>query len=923
MHKLAIIGSLLGATVASAAGSTAVTFRVLDGQVLQRYTTVRIGLIEDGRSAAKVLELTTDAAGAVTFHAPGPAFWAQVPDLGEATKTFSLAPAGTLAASFVETPRTWEPPSTAGPQEGPAVFSPSFGTAAGDQTISITIDCWSGGHCALPCGGVAVGNYDCSDGTGTWTPRCAFNDPVPPGNVVKRVTATVYSHQCSTSSRVETTLNGIPINTVTETRQSCRCTSTPCLDTLMTSDYYPYGFLGYQAGGTNTFGISVPTGTLCVQDVKLDLVYGPIDTRPVGWWKLDGNAQDSSASGLHGTASGPTFERAHINQGATFGHGPGSIEIPSGPLLDFADRMTVVAWVKPNRFNATQTIVNRWDGSPVSNWNLGMERGSWTWSVIAGGLSKTIKSPASAFATPDGHLPQGLWTHLAATYDGGTMRLFVNGTQVASDLVSGVFPGTSLSVMIGNRPNKMSFAGQIDDVRLFAYAMSPTEIADLANEVWPNTRSWANSDAWLAEHHAKLRHLNPTVLALNFVVGTTTDAAGMPALYGAANAISEGSRYHGYQDPAAEKTLEYNIIPVDMTAPVRGETCAYAGRSTCLASSSRWDYDDANKNPNSACYPRRPDANDLGFAPNGTIKYSELFSTRFANFYRLRDETIRILPLCELISSGRVHEVWIHGSADNCDVKGFEVVEVKPLYDANRRKVTPTDLKWCAGNGCFSELFNDEDDEVRASPGCGGLSRSIRVLWIQYNAPVGSAMDSAGHGFEGMAGTFREPPGPIPYLNEHFRRFGGFDRVAPSPIPPLRGWYDFCAYGDPGCLSYTITLFPPSQSVHFQNGTSSGDFTPYFPACGNAHFPMNATSHYDHANTTSVLSSCENFGLRNGASGSDRLSLIGANRWLPLAPGDDGAAWNIYWRQNMPGVGNAGTDAAGDPMLWWLPFLFY
>ena len=33
--------------------------------------------------------------------------------------------------------------------------------------------------------------------------------------------------------------------------------------------------------------------------------------------------------------------------------------------------------------------------------------------------------------------------------------------------------------------------------------------------------------------------------------------------------------------------------------------------------------------------------------------------------------------------------------------------------------------------------------------------------------------------------------------------------------------------------------------------------------------------------------------------------------------------WVIYWRQNMPGVGNHAKDDEGRPMKNWWPFLFY
>jgi hypothetical protein len=33
--------------------------------------------------------------------------------------------------------------------------------------------------------------------------------------------------------------------------------------------------------------------------------------------------------------------------------------------------------------------------------------------------------------------------------------------------------------------------------------------------------------------------------------------------------------------------------------------------------------------------------------------------------------------------------------------------------------------------------------------------------------------------------------------------------------------------------------------------------------------------------------------------------------------------WVVYWRQNMPGLGNKCVDDSGKPMKNWWPFLFY
>lgn len=167
------------------------------------------------------------------------------------------------------------------------------------QTRSFSIDCWSGGHCALPCGGSGTGNYDCSDGTGGWTNGCAYTDPLPAGATVTRVSAVLYTHQCAGSTTLSPTMNGQAIGTVTETRSSCTCLSSPCLNTTVTSVDYPNGFPGYNEGAMNTFGVNVTSGTLCVEHVDITLTYTTeplVIVRPTANQDFDLNQQNNTAT---------------------------------------------------------------------------------------------------------------------------------------------------------------------------------------------------------------------------------------------------------------------------------------------------------------------------------------------------------------------------------------------------------------------------------------------------------------------------------------------------------------------------------------------------------------------------------------------------------------------------------------------------
>ena len=74
-------------------------------------------------------------------------------------------------------------------------------------------------------------------------------------------------------------------------------------------------------------------------------------------------------------------------------------------------------------------------------------------------------------------LPLTTWTHIAATYDGATLRLFVNGTQVGTRAVSGsiVISGNPLRIG-GNSIWGEYFSGRVDDVRIYNRAISTAQI---------------------------------------------------------------------------------------------------------------------------------------------------------------------------------------------------------------------------------------------------------------------------------------------------------------------------------------------------------------------------------------------------------------------------------------------------------------
>jgi hypothetical protein len=85
-----------------------------------------------------------------------------------------------------------------------------------------------------------------------------------------------------------------------------------------------------------------------------------------------------------------------------------------------------------------------------------------------------------------GSVPPNQRTHVAATYDGSKMRVYINGTLDSQKAFPyGIFPGTNdlaIGAFVGGVPAGQyaySFSGQIDEPVIYNRALSPLEIQQI------------------------------------------------------------------------------------------------------------------------------------------------------------------------------------------------------------------------------------------------------------------------------------------------------------------------------------------------------------------------------------------------------------------------------------------------------------
>jgi hypothetical protein len=177
-------------------------------------------------------------------------------------------------------------------------------------------------------------------------------------------------------------------------------------------------------------------------------------------WKFNNNLSDGSGNGngLTGTVASWTDSTMEGDYAAEF-NGSSTLASTNLTYSGRQPRLSVAAWVKTTS-NADQSIIS-FDRNKY--WELGAQNGRFVWTVRdQGGVIHEIRGLLSN----DAVVNDGDWHHVAATYDEGSMRLFVDGAQVAQSS-GGTFrlgngSTTSVPGVIG-----AGFTGALDDVRIY------------------------------------------------------------------------------------------------------------------------------------------------------------------------------------------------------------------------------------------------------------------------------------------------------------------------------------------------------------------------------------------------------------------------------------------------------------------------
>jgi hypothetical protein len=177
---------------------------------------------------------------------------------------------------------------------------------------------------------------------------------------------------------------------------------------------------------------------------------------PAGYWRLgdvvgSATAADSSGHSFTGTVlSGVTFgDDALIqfdsNTAATLTTASTGISVADNATLDTTSGFTAECWVKFTSSPAsgeTRWLIGKWDGATSRGWKLTCEPSSGGWRAFVQNATGSAAATYSGLIDTNTH-------HVVMTYDGSTIRLYVDGVERNNVARSGGVPATSASVLIG------------------------------------------------------------------------------------------------------------------------------------------------------------------------------------------------------------------------------------------------------------------------------------------------------------------------------------------------------------------------------------------------------------------------------------------------------------------------------------------
>ena len=249
--------------------------------------------------------------------------------------------------------------------------------------------------------------------------------------------------------------------------------------------------LGINLNNVTTLGIGFErtgatggSGTVFIDDIRLyrsappvPIAVDPGTDALVAYYKFENNVQDSSGNGFNGTIAGnPTYIQSLAGYGMALQLDgvDDYVDCGNNASFDITEQITLTAWV--NTSDSGNSEHNPFVGKGDESYAIKHANNNSMEFFIYDTDWQTLQSPVDDSFN-------GEWHHVAGTYDGNQLRLYVNGGLANSRDYVGSINATTYPVNIGRNSQQTTrlYEGAIDDVKIYNRALSAGEILYLAD----------------------------------------------------------------------------------------------------------------------------------------------------------------------------------------------------------------------------------------------------------------------------------------------------------------------------------------------------------------------------------------------------------------------------------------------------------
>jgi hypothetical protein len=214
--------------------------------------------------------------------------------------------------------------------------------------------------------------------------------------------------------------------------------------------------------------------------LALTAALAPTPQGPVAQFTLDDGPAarplDTSGWGQHARLLGATWAPGHTGQAISLQRPGDALRIASRRSLQLGQALTLAAWICPGPGGELSRIIVAKNDEYLLRIDKPAEGGRISFFVQVGTPAVSWEPRVSSLAPP----APGVWQHVAATWDGRLMALYLDGKLQATTEHVGLPNPNPYPVMVGNFEYPSChggvFGGLLDEIRVYPRALSAQEL---------------------------------------------------------------------------------------------------------------------------------------------------------------------------------------------------------------------------------------------------------------------------------------------------------------------------------------------------------------------------------------------------------------------------------------------------------------